>query len=190
MEYGRQQQSHSAMHMGWARFAGMIIASTVVMFFLMYQLVYTYDHAMFSVNRLIASLIMACAMSIIMLAFMWGMYRGTRVKAAILIGAVLVGGALLYMNRAQSLISDVTFMRAMIPHHSIAVNNASKATIRDPRVRKLADNIIQSQVTEITEMKLLIQDIEQHGTRGSTPLPAASTAMTPEMEAKAKEAVQ
>jgi hypothetical protein len=127
------------MSMGWGRFAGMILVSTIVMFFLMYQLVYSYDHATFSLNRLIASLVMACVMSIIMLSFMWSMYRGTGIKIAILIAAAVAGVALLYINRAQSLVDDVTFMRAMIPHHSIAVNNARKATISDPRVRSLAD---------------------------------------------------
>ena len=55
----------------------------------------------------------------------------------------------------------------MIPHHSIAVNNARKATIKDPRVRKLADKIIKSQVREIAEMELLITDIQQNGARGN-----------------------
>ena len=81
-------------------------------------------------------------------------------------------------------------MRAMIPHHSIAINNASKAAIRDPRVRKLADGIIASQVREIREMKLLIDDIERNGRRGDTPLPARPAVVTPDMEPKIREAVQ
>lgn len=176
--------------MGWGRFAGMIVVSTVVMFFLMYQLVYSLDHATFSLNRLMASLIMACAMTIIMLGFMWPMYRGTGFKVAVLVVAAVLGGAMLYVNRSQALIGDVSFMRAMIPHHSIAVNNASNAAITDPRVRRLADGIIRSQMTEITEMKLLIQDIEQNGSRGSTPLAPASTALTPDMTAKVSDALR
>lgn len=184
-------RSHrSGMQMGWGRFAGMIIVSTVVMFFLMYQLVYSLDHAMFSLNRLMASLIMACAMTIIMLGFMWPVYRGAGLKFGILVLAAVLGAGLLYLNRTQALIGDTSFMRAMIPHHSIAVNNASRATITDPRVRKLADGIIRSQVTEIAEMKLLIRDIEQNGARGAAPLAPASTTMTPEMEAKAKDALR
>lgn len=188
-------QDHSAhrahgMHMGWGRLAGMIGVSTAVMFLLMYQLVYSPDHLTFSLNRLLASLVMACVMSIIMLGFMWPMYRGTTLKLGILVAAAVLGGLLLYMNRAQTLVSDVSFMRAMIPHHSIAVDNASKASIADPRVRKLADGIIRSQVTEIAEMTRLIQDIEQNGLRGTAQLPPASTVMTPDMEAKARDAVQ
>jgi hypothetical protein len=78
----------------------------------------------------------------------------------------------------------------MIPHHSIAVNNASKASISDPRVRKLADQIIESQVREIEEMKLLIEDISRNGERGTAALPARPAVLTPEMEAKAREAIR
>lgn len=189
MDHDHSGSHQQRMPMGWGRFAGMIIASTAAMFLLMYQLVYSLDHVMFSLNRFMASLIMACVMSIIMLAFMWPMYQGTAVKVGILFVAAALGCALLYMNRAQTLISDVRFMQSMIPHHSIAVNNASKATITDPRVRKLADGIIQSQVTEIAEMKLLVQDIEQNGSRGNSTLPPVPTVMTPDMEAKAMGAV-
>lgn len=58
----------------------------------------------------------------------------------------------------------------MIPHPSIAINNARKATIRDLRVRELADETIAAQVREIRTMKLLIDDIEGNGRRGDTPL--------------------
>ncbi len=81
-------------------------------------------------------------------------------------------------------------MNSMIPHHSIAINNARKASISDPRVRKLADEIIASQVREIAEMKLLIRDIERNGERRSTQLPARSTKVTPEMESQIRKAVE
>jgi Na+(H+)/acetate symporter ActP len=176
--------------MGWARFAGMIATSTVVMFFLMYQLVYSADHATFSLNRLIASLVMACVMTIVMLGFMWSMYHGQRVKVAVLVLAAVIGTALLAANRSQTFISDVSFMKAMIPHHSIAINNGRKASISDPRVRELADEIIEAQVREIAEMKLLIRDIERNGERGTGALPARPATLTPEMERDARDAVQ
>lgn len=174
------------MQMSWMKFAAMIVTSTVIMFFLMYQLVYSADHAMFSVNRLVASLVMGCVMSVVMLGFMWSMYDGMTTKVAVLAIAALAGIALLSMNRNQTLIGDVSFMRSMIPHHSIAINNARKASISDPRVRKLADQIIESQVREIAEMKLLIADIERNGERGGRELPATSAQVTPGMEAQAR----
>lgn len=183
-------QQKQGMGMGWGRFAAMIAVSTIIMFFLMYQLIYSLDHALFSVNRLIASLVMGCVMIVVMLSFMWPMYKGKGVKIAVLVVALLAGVALLFVNRTQAVITDVSFMQSMIPHHSIAINNARKASISDPRVRKLADEIIESQVREIEEMKLLIQDIDANGERGTTPLPARSTEVTPDMAAKIREAVQ
>lgn len=183
------QQKKEMMGMSWGRFAGMIATSTVIMFGLMYQLVYSADHMTFSMNRLLASLVMGCVMSVVMLAFMWSMYKGTTTKVAVVVVAGLLGVILLGANRRQSLIDDTPFMKSMIPHHSIAINNARKASISDPRVRKLADQIIESQVREIAEMKLLIDDIERNGERGSTELPARSPRLTPEMEREAREAV-
>ncbi|QDZ29364.1 DUF305 domain-containing protein [Noviherbaspirillum sp. UKPF54] len=183
------QQEHD-MGMSWGKFAAMIVTSVVIMFFLMYQLIYSLDHATFSMNRLVASLVMGCVMTIVMLSFMWSMYKGNLIKIVVLIVAAVVGITLLSMNRSQTLISDVGFMKSMIPHHSIAINNARKASISDPRVRKLADGIIESQVREIAEMKLLLDDIARNGERGKTTLPARSTEISPEMERKIKEDVQ
>jgi hypothetical protein len=177
------------MRMGWGRFAAMVTTSTIVMFFLMYQLIYTVDHAAFSTNRLLASLIMGAVMSVVMLGFMWSMYEGTGIKVAVMVGASLLGGTLLYLNRGQHLIDDSAFMKAMIPHHSIAVNNARKADIRDPRVRELADEIIASQVREIRQMELLLDDIASHGRRGNAPLPARPAELTPDMEREIRAAV-
>lgn len=176
--------------MGWGRFAGMIAVSTIVMFGLMYQLVFRAEHLEFSINRLVASLVMACVMAIVMLAFMWSMYQGTKAKIGVLAVAALAGIALLAANRNQALISDVSFMKSMIPHHSIAINNASKGELSDPRVRALADRIIRSQLREIAEMQMLIEDIEQHGERGDAPLPPVPAVLTPEMQSEAREAVQ
>ncbi len=183
----QQKQMRS---MSWGRFAAMIAISSFIMFFLMYQLIYSLDHATFSVNRLIASLAMGCVMTVVMLGFMWPMYQGMRTKIAILVVAALGGVILLSVNRSQALIGDISFMNSMIPHHSIAINNARKASISDPRVRKLADEIIESQVREIAEMKLLIDDIARNGERGTTELPARSAEVTPEMELKIREAVR
>lgn len=175
------------MSMGWMRFAVMIITSTVIMFFLMYQLVYSWDHALFSLTRLISSLVMGCVMTAVMLAFMWRMYRPDVAKFAVLTVAIFGGVALLAVNRSQVLVGDTTFMKAMIPHHSIAINNARRADIRDPRVRYLADRIIRDQVKEIAEMKMLIEDIQQHGRHGNDPLAAGPATLKREGASEARE---
>lgn len=183
-------RAHKLKHMSWARFAAMIATSVAVMFVLMYQLVYAGDHLTFSLNRLLASVLMGFVMVLVMLGFMWPMYQGMRTKVAVLAAAAVLGAITFGMNRGQTLISDVAFMQSMIPHHSIAINNSRKAHISDPRVRELADGIISSQVREIAEMKLLIEDIHRHGERGDAPLPARSARVTADMNAEIQRAVQ
>jgi uncharacterized protein (DUF305 family) len=167
----------------------MIAASTLIMFFLMYQLIYSMDHALFSVNRFVASLAMACSMAVVMLSFMWSMYSGRAIKVTILAMATIGLVSLLHLNRSQTFVADTTFMKSMIPHHSIAINNARKATIKDPRVRELADEIIESQVREIAEMNLLIDDIRQNGVRGDVPLPPRTAEVSPDMEREIRESL-
>ena len=54
-------------------------------------------------------------------------------------------------------------MEGMIPHHSIAILTSERAQIEDPRVRELADEIIEAQRKEIKEMEWLIEDIKANG---------------------------
>lgn len=184
------EHNEQMMTMSWGRFASMIALSTFIIFFLMYQLVYTLDHSMFSWNRLIASLAMGCVMTLVMLGFMWPMYKGSGIKIGVLAVAALAAVALLWVNRSQAVIDDVAFMQSMIPHHSIAINNARKASISDRRVRELADEIIAAQVREIAVMKRLIEDIARNGEDGTTALPPRTAKVTPEMEPKILQAVQ
>ena len=184
MEQGKMKS------MGWGQFAAMIAASTFIMFFLMYQLVYSSEHLMFSLNRLISAFIMGSVMTIVMLGFMWSMYKGMALKVGVLAVALVAGIGLLAVNRSQALVGDTLFMKAMIPHHSIAINNARRAAISDPRVRELADEIIASQVREIAEMKLLIEDIDRNGERGTTALPARQAVVTPDMLPEIRKAVE
>ena len=94
-----------------------------------------------------------------MLGFMLGMYTSRRTNLGILLGSVAVFALALYLVRSQDTVEDVAWMKAMIPHHSIAILTSERANISDPRVRKLADEIIGAQRREIDEMKTLIQDL-------------------------------
>lgn len=66
----------------------------------------------------------------------------------------------LWLVRSQQTIADVRRMKAMIPHQSIAILTSERAHITDPRVRKLADGIIESQRREIGETKALVAALE------------------------------
>ena len=107
------------------------------------------------------ALYMGAVMAVIMLAFMQGMYRNRRVNAGIFAASAVLFGLGLYLVRSQATVGDVAYMKAMIPHHSIAILTSSRAHISDPRVRKLADGIIATQEREISEMKALITDLNR-----------------------------
>ncbi|MFH1346345.1 MAG: DUF305 domain-containing protein [Pseudomonadota bacterium] len=159
--------------MAYTRFAAMIATSTIVMFGLMYLNTYALDHVWFSQTRMWMAFVMGAVMAVIMLAFMLKMYPDKRANVAIAIGSVVIFSVALWLVRSQQTVDDVSYMKAMIPHHSIAIMTSGRAHIRDPRVRKLADDIIEAQVREIAEMKQLIGDLSRNPPRSEAPdLPA------------------
>ncbi len=155
--------------MSYGRFAAMIATSTVVMFGLMYLNTYAIDHVWFSQTRAWMALLMGAVMAFIMLAFMLKMYDSRAANMAIFACSVIVFAASLWLVRSQETVDDVSYMKAMIPHHSIAIMTSRRAHIRDPRVRELADGIIEAQVREIGEMEALIADLERNGVPADAP---------------------
>lgn len=139
----------------------MIATSTVVMFGLMYLNTYQLNHIYFSETRAYMAFVMGGAMAVIMLGFMLNMYKNRRVNIGIFAGSVAVFALSLWLVRSQATVGDVAWMKAMIPHHSIAILTSERANISDPRVRDLADRIIEAQRSEIDEMKALISDLER-----------------------------
>ena len=144
----------------YAKFGAMIATSTIIMYGLMYLNTYQLDHVYFSQTRLYMALIMGATMAIVMLAYMQDMYPSRRANIGIYAGSLLVFALSLWLVRSQTTVGDVAWMKAMIPHHSIAILTSERANITDPRVRELADSIIDAQVREIGEMKSLITDLE------------------------------
>lgn len=144
----------------YLRFIAMILTSTVVMYGVMYLNTYRWDHVFFSETRVYMALLMGTTMAVIMLVYMRGMYDNRNVNMAIIGGAVAVFAGALWLVRSQATIDQISYMKAMIPHHSIAILTSERAQINDPRVRKLADAIIESQQREIAEMKALVAELE------------------------------
>lgn len=145
----------------YIRYFVMIAVSTVVMFALMYLNTYSTEHLYFSETRLYMAILMGASMAIVMLAFMLHMYQNRAMNLVIFIGAAIIFAASLWLVRSQSTVRDVSWMKAMIPHHSIAILTSERAGISDPRVRKLADAIIAAQRREIAEMRALIAELEK-----------------------------
>jgi hypothetical protein len=179
MAKGTQHEHSDGGGGNYWRFMAMVSTSTVVMFFLMYSNTYDADHFFWSETRFWMMFVMGAMMMVVMLLFMWGMYKD-RTKNFIILGVAAVVFALaLWLVRSQTTIDDEEYMAAMIPHHSIAIMTSERAHIRDPRVRKLAHDIILAQRREIAQMKYLIEDIEENGVRTTERLPEGIEAPVP-----------
>ena len=152
--------------MHYKRFGLMIATSTVVMFALMYLNTYAWEHVFFSETRVYMAVVMGAAMAFVMLAYMAGMYPSRGVNVAIFAGSIGVFAIALWLVRSQATISGESYMRAMIPHHSIAVLTSERAQIMDARVLKLAEEIVAAQRREIAEMRYLIAALAE-GETGS-----------------------
>lgn len=109
--------------MKYWKFAAMIVTSTVVMLGLMYLNTYEWDHIYFSETRTYMALYMGAAMAVVMLSYMLGMYTDKKVNIAIFSGCAILFVGALWLVRSQNTVGDVSWMRAMIPHHSIAILN-------------------------------------------------------------------
>lgn len=155
--------------MSYGRFSAMIATSTIVMFGLMYLNTFAADHVFFSQTRAWMALLMGAVMALIMLLFMLRMYENRRANVAIIAASIIIFATSLWLVRSQETVSDASYLKAMIPHHSIAIMTSERAHIRDPRVRRLADQIIEAQVREIGEMKQLISDLEQTPVSSTAP---------------------
>jgi len=148
------------MQQSYKTFLIMIGTSSVLMYLAMYLNTYSFNHLLFSEMRLYMNLLMTSIMAVVMLYFMRHMYTNKKTNRLIVgssIGLFLIA---LFLVRGQILVDDVDYMKAMIPHHSIAILTSERAQITDPRVRELADEIITAQRREIEEMKNLIEDLQ------------------------------
>lgn len=144
----------------YGKYLGMIATSAILMYVVMYLNTYQIDHVYFSEMRLYMTILSTAVMAVVMLLFMRGMLQNKKINSVIISLSVIVfiGGFILMRN--QTTIDDVDYMEGMIPHHSIAILTSERANIEDPRVRKLADDIIEAQKKEIESMKELIKDIK------------------------------
>ena len=151
----------------YAKFFAMIFTSTAFMLVMMYFNSYSIEHVFFSETRLYMAIYMGAMMAVIMLLFMLNMYESKTKNVAILAGSVAVFCFALFLVRSQATIEDRAWMKAMIPHHSIAILTSGRANIADARVQQLAKEIISAQEREIKEMEWLIADIKENGIASS-----------------------
>jgi len=157
----------------YLRFAAMILTSMFFMYWVMFVGSWELSHVKFSQSRVFMAITMGGTMGLVMLAWMRGMYRDVKGNLAIVAGSLVLLAGGIALDRSQATVGDVSFMRAMIPHHSLAITRSERFTSDDVRVCDLAVGISEAQRREILEMEWLIDDIDSNGA-ASTPAEAAA----------------
>ena len=157
-DHGMNQNKEGKKH--YTKFVLMLLGSFIAMYITMYLNTYEIDHVYFSLTRFYMACLGIAAMAVIMLLFMINMYKNKKKNIVILLGSLVLFVSALTLVRTQTPIGDVLYMKAMIPHHSIAILTSKRADIKDPEVRKLADEIIKAQEKEIAEMKAYIKRLQ------------------------------
>ena len=153
--------NHKSSGSNYGRFFLMLGLSFVAMYITMYLNTYEYDHVYFSLTRFYMTCLGIAAMAVIMLSLMLKMYKSKKKNIAIYIGSLVLFVSALGLVRAQRpIIGDLLYMKAMIPHHSIAILTSKRADIKDPETKKLAEEIIEAQKREIAQMKKIIYRLE------------------------------
>lgn len=146
----------------YLKFALMMATSFVIMYAVMFLSVASSDHVMLSTMRTYMTLLMIAPMAVVMLLYMWGMYKNKKFNVFILVVSVIGFGVVFSMMRNQTGISDVQYMKAMIPHHSSAILTSKNANLKDPETKKLAEDIIELQKEEIALMKAYLKRIKEN----------------------------
>lgn len=145
----------------YPKFGLMLAVSFVIMYAVMFFNVDSTDHIYLSLTRLYMTLLMISPMALVMMAFMQHMYKNKTANALIITLSISVFIAVFAFLRNQTLVGDIQYMKAMIPHHSSAILTSQEATFTDPEVKKLADEIIKAQEEEIAEMKKMLDRLQK-----------------------------
>ncbi len=155
-----ESKSNGMMTMSYQKFSLMLFISLIIMYVVMFLNIAELNHYYTSLTRIYMVLLMVAPMAVVMMLMMAKMYPDKKLNMGIIIGAVLVFIVTLIGLRSQTPIADVQFMKAMIPHHSSAILVSERANLKDPEVRKLADEIIKAQEREIAQMKAILARME------------------------------
>ena len=150
--------SHSQKHEPYVGLLVSLGVSFIVMFFIMYAMADRWSQVYFNLSNVYMTGLMAGSMLPIMLVTMPGMFQDKKWNAALWIASVAVLAVFWLFLRTEAGVGDRQFLRAMIPHHSAAIQMARESSLTDPRVRKLGEEIIASQEREIAQMKALLAE--------------------------------
>lgn len=149
-------ENMKAMKGSYRSFAIELTLDFVIMYLVMYTMIASLDDFYPNLNNVYMTLMMVSPMAVLMLVFMRSMYPSKRTNLLIGGAAALVFAVSFWGMRTQAAVGDSEFLRSMIPHHSGAILMCREASLTDPEVVGLCEEIIGSQEREIARMKALL----------------------------------
>jgi uncharacterized protein (DUF305 family) len=155
------KKMHAKDGMSYKKFMVMMFISLVIMYLVMFLNIDRLSHYHTSITRIYMAILMVAPMAAYMTLMMGKMYPSKKMNIIIIATAIAVFMVTLVGLRTQTPVGDVQYIKAMIPHHSSAILVSKEANLKDPDVRKLAEQIIQSQEKEIAEMNSLLEKLDK-----------------------------
>lgn len=154
--------THTSPQRGKHRPYGMLFLSLgvsyVVMYAIMYSMVNRWSEVYLNLSNVYMTGLMAGSMLPVMLVTMPDMFKDRKTNVALWVASVAVLALFWALLRSEAGVGDRQFLRAMIPHHSAAVQMCEKSSLKDSRVRGLCQQIVASQEREIALMKTLLAE--------------------------------
>lgn len=131
----------------------MLVLNFIAMYILMYAMVNAFGNVYNSLNQFYMAGLMTAPMMILEVLLMRGMYTNQRWNWLIGIAGVALLVLFGWGIRSQAGVGDEQFLRSMIPHHAGAILMCESASLTDPEIKKLCQNILSGQQQEIDWMK-------------------------------------
>lgn len=163
MEMDHQKVEHPAKEPNrhYYKLLVMALLSFAAMYILMYSMVNNFSNVYSNVNQFYMAALMTCPMIIIEIALMSAMYMNKRLNITLISVSTIALIAFFLLIRQQATVSDKQFLKSMIPHHASAILMCKQASIHDPKVKKLCEEIISGQQAEIDQMKAKLKELDK-----------------------------
>ena len=161
MEHATQQHSKEVNSKMYKKLALMIVLSFISMYVLMYSMVDIFANVIPNINQFYMAALMTMPMLIIEIIVMGSMYMNKKWNLVLLTTGSLAAILFFSCIRQQATVDDKQFLKSMIPHHAAAILMAQKASLQDPEVSQLAQDIIKAQQNEIAQMKAKLKEMKK-----------------------------
>jgi cation transport ATPase len=139
----------------------MAILSFIAMYILMYAMVDTFSNVFMNINQFYMAGLMASPMVIIELIIMRAMYMNKKLNMLLIAVSTILLIGFYVLIRQQTAVGDKQFLKSMIPHHAGAILMCEEASITDPEIKKLCEQINSSQKAEIAQMKAKLSELKK-----------------------------